>query len=510
MQITMRRPARGEARAADPARDEDGDLIAAVAGRRDRAAFARLIERHQTALFNLACYLSGNRDAAEETVQEAMLIVWSKADRFEYLGPGSVRAWMMRLTANEGLRQRHRRAQNARLAERARARPDAAEPSGPDEKAERGELLAALRGKLDELTGVERDVVALYYGAGLDQKAIAAHLDLSQQVVSYKLKQILERLRDGLVKGGFAAALPLLDAADLGGALHGGVAAPLGFADRVAFSVARESVRSMRVAAVGGATYAALAVLLLLGTGGAVVWFTRNPPQQAPDGDGARAAEKAELPVGAPEAAAASEPLEPYRVEWDFRERPAPEAFQVLMGTWTWKGPKGKWPGGMEGATPKEVIVVRLPATPPHRPLRLRLHSRSVGATSQETAAGWLNETTAPMNYFKRKDNLPFRVGEPTVHEYLFVDRLVVCSRDGELISSRQYDGAYSGDGIALHFVNHHVERIELEGIGAAEVEAFMKAHPEPFKSGEFKLFKDLPHAYTDFESGTLPDKKQE
>lgn len=509
MPSTMRRPAREEAPAADSERDEDGELIAAVAGRRDRAAFARLIERHQTALFNLACYLNGNRDAAEETVQEAMLIVWSKADRFEYLGPGSVRAWMMRLTANEGLRQRHRRAQNARLAERARARPDAAEPSGPDETAERGELLAALRGKLGELTGVERDVVALYYGAGLDQKAIAAQLDLSQQVVSYKLKQILERLRDGLVKGGFAAALPLLDSADLGGALHGGAEVSAGFADRVAFSLARESVRSMRVAAVSGVSYAVLASLLLLGAGGAAWWFTRNQPQQSSASEGASAAPSASAKPAESAQAAKPEPP-PYRVAWDFRDAPAPADFKVLQGTWRYKAQDGKVPGGMEGATPSEAIVVRIPATPPHRPLRLRLHSRSVAGVTQVTAAGWLNEDTAPMNYFKRKDKLPLRVGAPTIHEYIFVDRLVVCVRDGEVISAREYKGSYSGDGLALQISNHHVERIELEDIGAAELEAFMKTHPEPFDEGQFREIKELPGGSSEFESGTLPVKKQE
>lgn len=311
------------------------------------------------------------------------------------------------------------------------------------------------------------------------------------------------------MKGGFAAALPLLESADLGGALHGGAEVSAGFADRVAFSLARESVRSMRLAAVSGVSYAVLASLLLLGAGGAAWWFTRSPSQPSPADEGASAAPGASAKPAESAQAAKPEPP-PYRVEWDFREAPAPADFKVLQGNWRWKAQGGKVPGGMEGATPSEAIVVRIPATPPHRPLRLRLHSRSVAGVTQVTAAGWLNEDTAPMNYFKRKDKLPLRVGAPTIHEYLFVERLVVCVRDGEVISAREYEGAYSGDGIALQISNHHVERIELEGLGTAELEAFMKAHPEPFGKDGFSLYKNLPHTYPEFDSGTLPVKPQE
>lgn len=282
-------------------RDEDGELLAAVAERRDRAAFAQLVERHQQALFALAQYLAHDRARAEEAVQDALLQVWNRADRFEYLGPGSVRAWLLRVTANESIRAARSHEREARRVKRAEAQRPPAEPDAPPGWAERRELLAALRAKLEELSGADRKMVALYYGVGLDQQSIAAQLDLSQQAVSHRLKRVLETLRESLTQGGFAAALPLLDTADLGGALHGGAEIPEGFADRVAFSLARESVRSMRVAAIGGASYAALTALLLLGAGGVVWWQAHRraavptegePPAAAPAPPVAKLAEE--------------------------------------------------------------------------------------------------------------------------------------------------------------------------------------------------------------------------
>lgn len=253
-------------------RDEDGILLAAVAEHRDRAAFAKLVDCHQQALFSLAQYLAPDRARAEEVVQDALLQAWSRADRFEYLGPGSVRAWLLRVTANEGIRAARSRDREARRIKRVEAQSSPLEAVTVEHSAERRELLDALRAKLNELSGADREMVALYYGAGLDQKSIAEHLQLTQQAVSYRLKRVLETLREGLLKGGFAAAVPLLDSADLGGALHGGAEVPSGFADRVAFLVARGSVRSMRAGAIVSAPYAVMGALLLLGVGGAVWW----------------------------------------------------------------------------------------------------------------------------------------------------------------------------------------------------------------------------------------------
>lgn len=263
----------------DPAsmHDEDRDLMVAIVERRDRDAFAKVVKRHQTAVFSLATYLCGGREAVETAVQEAMLRFWTSAARFQYLGPGSVRAWLLRLVANESIRLRKRLAADKRLVERVRMNRPYREAAELDATAERNELLDALRVKLDELTGVDREVIALYYGAGLNQKAISEHLGLSQQAISHKLKHVQEKLRVGLMKGGYAAALPFLETPDLGGALCESVDVPAGFADRISTISPRESVRSVRAAAFIGTSYVWVVALMLLGAGaGIAYWQTQG------------------------------------------------------------------------------------------------------------------------------------------------------------------------------------------------------------------------------------------
>lgn len=260
-----------------PRCDEDRDLMVAIVERRDRDAFAQVVKRHQTAAFNLATYLCGSRDAVEAAVQEAMLRLWTSSARFQYLGPGSVRAWLLRLVANESIRQRKRLAADRRLVARVRMIRQDREVAALDASSERNEMLDALRVKLAELTGDEREVVALYYGVGLNQDAISEHLGLSQQAISYKLKHIHEKLKDSLKKGGFAAALPLLETPDLGGVLCEGVDVPTGFCERLATISLRKSVRSVRTAALSGTPYVGIVALVLLGAGaGIAYWQTQG------------------------------------------------------------------------------------------------------------------------------------------------------------------------------------------------------------------------------------------
>lgn len=85
---------------------DDGKLMARVAGARDELAFAEILRRHQAAAFNLACYLTRNRDEAEEVLQDAFLKVWRHAGDFR--AEGNARNWLLKIVARETFRRRER------------------------------------------------------------------------------------------------------------------------------------------------------------------------------------------------------------------------------------------------------------------------------------------------------------------------------------------------------------------------------------------------------------------
>lgn len=62
------------------------------------------------------------------------------------------------------------------------------------ETIEENALCAEVREALARLSDLDRQLVAWYYGEGLRERAIAARLGCSQQVVSKRLKTILKRL----------------------------------------------------------------------------------------------------------------------------------------------------------------------------------------------------------------------------------------------------------------------------------------------------------------------------
>ena len=74
--------------------------------RGDAAAFEQVYERHATASFSLAYRMTGNRNLAEDVVQEAFLSLWRSGARYDRTR-GSVRTWVLGIVhhrAIDGLR----------------------------------------------------------------------------------------------------------------------------------------------------------------------------------------------------------------------------------------------------------------------------------------------------------------------------------------------------------------------------------------------------------------------
>jgi RNA polymerase sigma-70 factor (ECF subfamily) len=133
----------------------DRETLAAALSRvaqGDRAAFAQVYERTSAKLFGICLRILGNRNEAEEALQEAYINVWQKASGFDPARSSPI-TWLAALARNKAidrLRARGSRPSEP-LGDDALAVADPA-ASAPDriETAEEGQLLARCIGELEE------------------------------------------------------------------------------------------------------------------------------------------------------------------------------------------------------------------------------------------------------------------------------------------------------------------------------------------------------------------------
>jgi len=180
--------------------DPEAELLVRVAAGEERA-LAALYDRVSAAAYGLALRITGDTAAAEDVVQEALLRVWRRADRYEP-ARGAARAWLLRLVRNAAIDQVRARGARGR-AEEGAAAEDVAAPERPDEALLRFERGRRVRAALDELPREQRRVIEIAYFEGLSHSEIAAR-------EGAPLGTVKTRIRDGVLRlrAGFAREVP--------------------------------------------------------------------------------------------------------------------------------------------------------------------------------------------------------------------------------------------------------------------------------------------------------------
>lgn len=166
-------------------------------------AFNRLVERHQTAVFNLCFRLIGDRGAAEDATQEAFLSAFRSISRFD---GGNFRSWLFRIAANETtdeLRRRGRRpADSLSLlgadGEHELDLPDPGEAAA--ERAERAAVSEGLQRAILTLPLEQRQVIVLSDVHGYHYEEIARMTGSNVGTVKSRIHRGRERLRELLSK----------------------------------------------------------------------------------------------------------------------------------------------------------------------------------------------------------------------------------------------------------------------------------------------------------------------
>ncbi len=162
----------------------------------DLDAFEVLFERYRPAIFRTAYGLTGDRQAAEEILQDTFARAWQR--RSILRTDVSPLPWLHRVALNLCYsRLGRRRVASSPLDSAAWGIHDAA--PRPDERAERQELRRIVRDGIAALSTKHRSVVVLYYLHGLSLQETADVLDLRVGTVKSRLHYALRTLRDRLV-----------------------------------------------------------------------------------------------------------------------------------------------------------------------------------------------------------------------------------------------------------------------------------------------------------------------
>src|SRR5215203_7442708 len=182
----------------------DKDLISQV-GQGDARAFTTLYERHGRAASALAYRLMGEKQAAEDLLQEAFLKLWCGAASYR-AERGSVRTWLLSIVRNRGIDQLRSQASRRRTQDKFEASAPRSQPSEAFAETLRNSQRDQVREALDTLPPEQLKILELAYFSGYTQVEISELLSLPLGTVKGRMRLGLKKIRDFFESRG--AAVP--------------------------------------------------------------------------------------------------------------------------------------------------------------------------------------------------------------------------------------------------------------------------------------------------------------
>jgi len=172
----------------------DEDLISLVEAN-DAEAFAVLYDRHSRAAYSLAYRMMGERQSAEDLVQDAFLKVWRAAGSYRS-ERGSVRTWLLSIVHNRGIDQLRSLASQRRTQQRIEASAPRSQPSEAFAQSWRNVQREQVREALRTLPPEQLSVLELAYFSGYTHVEIAELLDLPLGTVKGRMRLGLKKIKD--------------------------------------------------------------------------------------------------------------------------------------------------------------------------------------------------------------------------------------------------------------------------------------------------------------------------
>ena len=173
----------------------DEELLVLVIRRRERA-LGQLYDRYGRLVYTIALRITGDRQTAEEVVQDVFQNVWQAAGSYQ-AGVGQFSAWLLGITRHRAIDATRSKRERARTREQAL---DVGIPLSDESDIERDVARSLLRdtvrAALQELPTNQRQAVELAYYGDLTRAEIAERLGEPLGTVKTRLRLGLLKLRD--------------------------------------------------------------------------------------------------------------------------------------------------------------------------------------------------------------------------------------------------------------------------------------------------------------------------
>ncbi len=178
----------------------DDEALINGARKGDMEAFHELVERHQTALFNVVLRTVKDPAIAEDVTQDAFVRAWRSLGQFR---GGNVRGWLMRIAVNRAydtLRSQKRRPADSLDAmeyePRAQWSAGGAAPEHPEGHAVRRELSEVLERLLAKLPDDQRTALLLVDLEGFSYDEAAGIMAVAPGTIKSRISRARARLRE--------------------------------------------------------------------------------------------------------------------------------------------------------------------------------------------------------------------------------------------------------------------------------------------------------------------------
>ena len=182
---------------------EDEHLLVAAAKSGDVGAFEELVSRYERKIFRLTMNITGNREDAEDAMQDAFMKSYSHLKTFQ--GDSRFYTWLVRIAANEALMRLRKRRPNQVSLDEPIAGEDDLMPRelqdwgpGPEQRFAQTEMREILSSAIEQLEPDYRMVFVLRDIEELSTEDTASALSISVPAVKSRLLRARLKLRQKL------------------------------------------------------------------------------------------------------------------------------------------------------------------------------------------------------------------------------------------------------------------------------------------------------------------------
>jgi RNA polymerase sigma-70 factor (ECF subfamily) len=167
-------------------------------------AFEQLMSKYEGKVYSIAYRMTGNREDAEEVLQETFLSVYKSLGRFK--GKSRFSTWLYRIAVNASLMRLRKTKKKTRIlsldepigGDETHPKREVVDWSTPEDIVERKRLMEVITRAIDSLPETYRAVVLLRDGEGLSNSEVAKILKTSVPAVKSKLHRARMHLREKL------------------------------------------------------------------------------------------------------------------------------------------------------------------------------------------------------------------------------------------------------------------------------------------------------------------------